>query len=123
LILFRRAEEIDDFAQLLDGFVDAGDVAEGDADVFLGNEFAAAASEGHRRAGAAQSAQHEKEDDHDDEHQDKHRHEAAPTAGRPFGTDVRASVLAKQLEKKVLVVFKAQAGRGERHLRLRAGAG
>ncbi len=41
-------EEIDDFAQLVDRFVDAGHVVERDADVFLGEQFAAAAAECHR---------------------------------------------------------------------------
>ena len=50
LIFFGRAEEIDHLAQLVDGLVDAGHVVEGDAEVFLGVELAAAAAEGHRRA-------------------------------------------------------------------------
>ena len=35
LVFFRRLEEIDDLAQLVDRFVDAGDVFEGDRHVFL----------------------------------------------------------------------------------------
>ena len=37
LVLFGRLEELDDFAELVDGFVDAGDVFERDVDVFLGD--------------------------------------------------------------------------------------
>ena len=37
LVFFRRLQELDDFAQFLDGFVDAGDVFERDVDVFLGD--------------------------------------------------------------------------------------
>ena len=61
LVAFGVLEEVDHFAQLVDGFVDAGDVVEGDVDVFLGVQLAAAAAEGHRRAGAAHAAEH---DDH-----------------------------------------------------------
>ena len=64
LILFGRAEELDDFAQFFDGFVDAGHVVERDAEVFLGIHLAAAAAEGHRRAGAAQAAHHEEDKQH-----------------------------------------------------------
>ena len=47
-------EEVDDFAQLFHGFIDAGHVVEGHPDVFLGQQLAAAAAEGHRRTGSAQ---------------------------------------------------------------------
>ncbi len=61
LIFFGRAQELDDFAQLFDGLVDAGHVFERDAEIFLGVHLAAAAAEGHRRAGPAQPAHHEEE--------------------------------------------------------------
>ena len=37
LIFFGRLEELDDFAEFFDGFVDAGDVFERDVDIFLGD--------------------------------------------------------------------------------------
>ena len=64
LVLFGRAEELDDLAQLFDRLVDAGHVVERDADVFLGVHLAAAAAEGHRRAGPAQAAHHVEEEHH-----------------------------------------------------------
>ena len=57
-------EELDHFAQLFDRFVDAGHVVERDAQVFLGVHLAAAAAEGHRRAGPAQAAHHVEEEHH-----------------------------------------------------------
>ena len=64
LILLRRLQELDDFAEFFDGFVDAGDVFERDVDIFLGEQLAAAAAEGHRRAGAAHPPDHEDEQHH-----------------------------------------------------------
>ena len=64
LVLFGRLEELDDFAELIDGLFDAGDVFERDFDVFLGEQLAAAAAEGHRRAGPAHPADHEHEQHH-----------------------------------------------------------
>ena len=61
LIFFGRLQELDDFAEFFDGFFDAGDVFERDFDIFLGEQLAAAAAEGHRRAGAAHPADHEDE--------------------------------------------------------------
>ena len=64
LIFFRRLQELDDLAEFVDGFFDAGHVLERDFDVFLGEEFAAAAAERHRRAGPAHAANHEHEEHH-----------------------------------------------------------
>ena len=69
LVFFGRAEEIDHLAQLVDGLVDAGHVVEGDAEVLLGVELAAAAAEGHRRARPAQPPHHEEENPHDEQRQ------------------------------------------------------
>ncbi len=96
LILFGRAEKIDDFAQFVDRLVDAGHVAEADAEVFLGEEFAAAASEGHRRARAAQPPHHEEENGHDHQHQHEHRHQALPAAGGFLSVDGEA-LLCRQI--------------------------
>ncbi len=52
LIFFGRLEEVDDFAQFADGFVDAGDVLEGDFHVLLGVELVPAAAEAERRLSA-----------------------------------------------------------------------
>ena len=77
LILFGRAEEIDDFADLFDRFVDAGHVVERDAQIFLGVQLAAAAAERHGRARAEQAAEHEI-----DEQQAEHKnHESTAPAG------------------------------------------
>ncbi len=77
LIFFGRLEKLDDFAQLFDGFVDAGHVFERDVDIFLGVHLAAAAAEGHRRAGAAQPA------DHEDEHAARTGRSAPASAHSP----------------------------------------
>ena len=76
LVLLGRLEELDDFAQLVDGFVDAGDVFERDVDIFLGEQLAAAAAEGHRRAGAAHAADHEDEQHHQQAGHQQQRHVA-----------------------------------------------
>ena len=71
LVFLRRLEEIDDLAEFVDGFVDAGHVVEGDAHVLLGVELAAAAAEGHGRARPAQPPQHEKRSSqHEQRHHD-----------------------------------------------------
>ena len=70
LIFFRRLEKLDNLAQLVDGLVDAGHVFKRDFDVFLSEEFAAAAAEGHRRAGAAHPPDHE-----DEQHDQQARHQ------------------------------------------------
>ncbi len=81
LVLVGRAEEIDDFADFFDRFVDAGDVVERDAEVFLGVHLAAAAAERHRRAGAAEAAHHQEDDEHEQGRDDDHRQVVAPHAG------------------------------------------
>ena len=97
LVLFGRLEELDDFAELVDGLVDAGDVFERDLDVFLGEELAAAAAEGHRRAGPAHPPDHEDEQHHQQAGHQQQRHvvdTADWAARRPAN---RRSVLAEQV--------------------------
>ena len=76
LVFLGRLQELDDFAQLLDGFVDAGHVFERDFDVFLGVQLAAAAAERHRRAGPAHAADHEDEQHHQQGRHQQQRHVA-----------------------------------------------
>ena len=70
LILVGRLKEIDDFANFFDRLVDARDVVERDAQIFLGIQPAAAAAKRHRRARADQPAEHEI--DEKDRHEAKH---------------------------------------------------
>ena len=61
MVAFGILQEVDHFAQLVDGFFDASHVLEGDFDIFLSVQLAAAAAEGHRRSRPAHAPQH---DDH-----------------------------------------------------------
>ena len=72
MIAFGVLEKVDHFAEFVDGFFDAGDVVEGDFNIFLSDQLAAAAAEGHRRTGPAHAAEH---DDHQhDEHAGEDQH-------------------------------------------------
>ena len=61
LVFFGGIEEIDHFADLLDGFVDPRHVVERDVNVLLSVQLSSAAAERHGRSGAAQPPQHEEE--------------------------------------------------------------
>src|SRR5262249_34817586 len=61
-----------DLAQLGDGFIDAGDVGEGDFQVFLRIELVPAAAEGERRLAARDPADHH-EAEHTEGHQEENR--------------------------------------------------
>ncbi len=74
LVLFGLLEEIDDFAEFLNRFVDAGHLVERDADVFLGQQLSAAAAESHRRARAGQPAEQEVYGETPENNQ-RHKHE------------------------------------------------
>ena len=78
LILSGRAEELDDFAEFFDRFVDAGDVVERNVDIFLGVEFAPAASERHRRAGSPHPAEQKDEEDQQHDRQDEQGSQILP---------------------------------------------
>ena len=64
-VLLRILQELDDLAQLLLGFVDAGDVLEGDLDVILGVDLGLAAGEGHDAALAAHPPHQERPQRHE----------------------------------------------------------
>ena len=97
LVLFGRLEELDDFAQLFDGFVDAGHVFERDLDVFLGVQLAAAAAEGHRRAGPAHPADHEDEQHHQQAGHQQQRHVAAAAGWAALDRRSNRDVVLEQL--------------------------
>ena len=59
LELLRVAQELDDLLQVLLGFVDAGDVVEGDAAMRLGQKLGLGLAEAHRPAGAGLHLAHE----------------------------------------------------------------
>ena len=131
LVFLGRLEELDDFAQLFDRFVDAGDVLERDVDVFLGEELAAAAAEGHRRAGPAHPPHHEDEQHHQQARHQQHRDPGHQRAGLIGIVVVRNVVLLEQLADLFLVVVEIDAernvfvaavggGAGESVYRLRA---
>ena len=83
LVLAGRSQKFDDFAQLVDRFVDARRVGERDVDVFLGVEPAAAAAERHRRPGSDQPPQ---KVHHDHQHHDaRDPHEQVLPVGRRRG--------------------------------------
>ena len=92
LVLLRGLEEIDDLAEFLDRFVDAGHVVEGDAHFLLGIELAAAAAEGDGRARPAHLAEHE---EHQAHQQRRHHHrgqvmlQEAGRAARPTRWEIR----------------------------------
>ena len=88
LVLLGLLEEVDDFAELFHGFIDAGDFVERHADIFLGQQLPATAAEGHRRACPAQSAQ-EQDGNHQHARDQRHEHEIAPPrAGRRSALEV-----------------------------------
>ena len=74
LVAIRGFEKVDDFAQFVDRFVDAGDIVEGPFDVFLGVEFGATATKRHRRTGSAHTSEHHdhQQQQHAEQHQ-RHR--------------------------------------------------
>ena len=85
LILLRSPEELHDFLQFLDGFINSCDVVEGDMHVFLRVQTAAAASERHRGTGSADATQHENEG------ADKHRrHQQHWEHRNPVGLQFRS---------------------------------
>ena len=108
LILFGRFEELDDFAQLFHGLVDAGDFVERDAHVFLGVHFAAAAAKSHRRAGSAQPPHHDEKHAHEQHGDQQHGHVIAASAGGVLGRKVVEAALLEQLGQFAIVVFQAR---------------
>src|SRR5262249_27205118 len=114
-VLFRGLEEIDDLAQLQQGLVDAGDVLEVDAQVFLGVDLGPAAAEGQRRATAREPA---------DEQEDAAGADAEEEEGQQPGADglewrvllgalVAGADGLLELRVQALVVLQADTGGAE----------
>ena len=116
LVLLRRAEEVDHLAEFVDRLVDAGHVVEGDADVLLGVELAAAAAEGHRRARPAQPPHHEQHQAHHQRHQDHRGQVLLPRGGPRLEGHAGEAVGVEHVEQVVLVVQAAQRVGAERHV-------
>ena len=114
LVPFWVLEEVDDFPQLVDCFVDAGNFFEGDFDIFLGDQLTAATAEGHGRTRPAHAAEHDdhQQQQHAREHEDG---EIAEQCAGLIGIGVFEIILAEQL---LQCVFVGQAGRHESDLLL-----
>ena len=75
LELLRVAQEFDDLLQLFLGFIDAGDVVEGDAAMAFGEQLGAALAEAHRLAAARLHLAHEEDPDADEQQHREPVHE------------------------------------------------
>ena len=107
LILLRTLQELDDFTEFFHRLVDAGDVLERDADIFLSVHLAAAATECHRRAGAAESLHHEDEEHDEQAGHHQQRHVNAQSTRTVLGPDVGEAVALQEFEERAVVVFQA----------------
>ena len=112
LIFFRVAQELHHFPQFLDRLVDASDVVEGDAEIFLRIHLAAAAPEGHRTPGAADPPHHHEEDEAEQACQEEHRQPVPPGARRFLVAEGNA-VLGQLPHELALRVFARQLCRME----------
>jgi hypothetical protein len=100
-------QKFDHLPQLFHRLIDAGDVVERDAEIFLGIHLAAAAAEGHRAAGSAHPANHQPEDEPEEAGDEEHRHPVPPRARGILVAEGHA-VFREQLGQLALRVFTRQ---------------
>ena len=83
-VFFRIAQKADDFLQFFFRFIDAGDVVEGDLDVFFDIDFGAAFADGEKAAAAAHAGLpcHAAHQEHPDAEEDDGRNDPAEDVGQ-----------------------------------------
>ena len=89
LELLRVAQELDDLLEVFLGFVDAGDVVEGDAAMRLGQKLGLGLAEAHGPAGAGLHLAHEENPDAEDEDHRQPRQQNAEDRARSVGLGPR----------------------------------
>ena len=95
-------EKLDHLAEFLDRFVDARHVVEGHSDVFLGEQLAAAAAEGHGRPRPAHPPDQNDGDDNQRDDQQKRRQVAVPHAGLIFALGCKPFLLQEFCQSVVV---------------------
>ena len=108
------AQEFDDLLQILLGFVDAGDVLEGDAAMRLGQHLGARLAEAHRLAGAALHLARQEDPDADqrDERQprDQQRHEPRHVVAGRLRGDRDLAVIEALHQRRIVRRIGLEAG-------------